>query len=293
MSGLVEFLKQVQQSPYMDFPHEVNIETYTKCNAACSFCPYPSLERIDNKMPDSLIEKIICDLEDVPKELPFVITPFKVNEPFLDSRLLDILATCNDRLPNAELRIFSNGSPITEKKLRGLSRLKNIAHLWISLNHYQPEEYEVLMKLPLKRTLERLDTIHRLKAAGELPFGIIVSRVCDNTETDKDFKAWVGQRYPLFNCMLLKQDGWLGDNDNPVVSKEIPKSGCGRWFEINIISNGVVALCCMDARAAYPVGDVSKQHVLEVYNSPDYRKLREGDLVQNRSAYSPCNQCSY
>ena len=291
MSGLEDLLQNLHQSMYMDFPYEVHIETYTKCNAACSFCPYPSLERIGDKMPDSLIEKIICDLEDVPKELIFFITPFKVNEPFLDVRFLDILATCNDRLPNALLKIFSNGSPITEKKLRGLAALKNIEHLWISLNHYKPEEYEALMKLPFKRTLERLDTIHRLKAAGELPFVVVISRVCDKTETDNEFKAWVNHRYPLFQVFMLKQDGWLGDNDNPVVSKEIPHTGCVRWYEIDIISSGKVALCCMDGRAAYPVGDVSKQHVLEVYNDPAYKKMREGDL--DRTAYSPCNQCSY
>lgn len=289
-NDMTDILQHLKQSPYMDFPYEITMETYTKCNAACSFCPYPSLERIDTKMSDSLIEKIIRDLGDVPKNLPFLISPFKVNEPLLDIRIFDVLATCNEQLPNAGLRIFSNGSTLTAKNLKKLARLKNIIHLWISLNHYQPEEYEALMKMPLKRTLKCLDVTHRMKGAGELPFDIVVSRVCDNTDTDRGFKTWVEQRYPLFKCIMVGQAGWLGDNDNPAVSLEVPEMGCARWYEINITSTGVVALCCMDGHAAYPIGDVSKQHVLEVYNNPAYKKMREGSL--NRSAYSPCNQCS-
>ena len=146
------------------------------------------------------------------------------------------------------------------------------------------------MKLPLKRTLKALDTVHRMKEAGELPFEIIVSRVCDHTETDRGFETWVGRRYPLFKCSMVGQAGWLGDNDHPAVSLEVPEMGCVRWYEINITSTGLVALCCMDGHAAYPIGDVTKQHVLEVYNNPAYKIMREGSL--NRTAYSPCNQCS-
>lgn len=37
---------QLHASRYMNTPMEVAIETQTVCNAACEFCPYPSLERL-------------------------------------------------------------------------------------------------------------------------------------------------------------------------------------------------------------------------------------------------------
>jgi hypothetical protein len=37
----------------MDFPTEVTIETQAICNAACTFCTYPTMERKGNKMPDA------------------------------------------------------------------------------------------------------------------------------------------------------------------------------------------------------------------------------------------------
>ena len=42
-------------------------------------------------MDDALIEKIITDLETIPGQVQFQLFPFKINEPFLDKRLLPLL----------------------------------------------------------------------------------------------------------------------------------------------------------------------------------------------------------
>lgn len=283
--------RDLQSSVYMKYPKEVHIETQTVCNAACSFCPYPSLDRIGNKMSDSLINKIIKDLEDIPKEVRFWINPFKVNDPLLDVRLFDILRECNNRLSNAQLRIFTNGSALTKKHLLSIAGVKNIEHLWISLNHYDSREYEALMQLPFKRTIENLDVAHQLKANGDITYDIVVSRVADGTDADQIFYSSVTHRYPLFKCFIIKQDGWLGSNKNQIVNPNIPKTKCERWYELSITSTGIVSLCCMDGHAAYPIGDVSSRHVIEVYNDPAYRKMRQGNM--DRLSYSPCSQCSH
>jgi hypothetical protein len=36
---------QMRHSSAIDFPAHVHLETMAQCNAACNFCPYPSLER--------------------------------------------------------------------------------------------------------------------------------------------------------------------------------------------------------------------------------------------------------
>ena len=91
-------IEAARKSPYLDFPAHVHLETNALCNAACTFCPYPTLERKGAKMPDALIAKIIEDLRDIPQTLPFQLSPFKVNEPFLDTRLFSILAQINRAL---------------------------------------------------------------------------------------------------------------------------------------------------------------------------------------------------
>jgi MoaA/NifB/PqqE/SkfB family radical SAM enzyme len=97
-----------------------------KCNAACNFCPSPELERKGVVMPDALIEKVVNDLCDIPRQHRFQLSHFKVNEPFLDNRLMNILSLFHRRLPNAPITLTSNASPISAKKLAQLAQFPNI-----------------------------------------------------------------------------------------------------------------------------------------------------------------------
>jgi hypothetical protein len=283
-------VRNFQQSPYMQFPAHVHIETFSLCTAACNFCPYPSIERLGNRMSDALIDKIITDLTDIPRQVPFQISPFKVNEPFLDTRLFDILKTINAKLPHAELTLTSNASPITAKNLQKLNSVKRLKYLWISFNDHRPEHYERTMRLPWARTLERLNMIHQAKAEGRFLPKVILSRVGDNTQADIDFAYWVAQHFPLFEVTIFQRGSWLGQAQVEL-NIPVPNVGCSRWFDLSITSPGKVAHCCMDGKAEWPIGDVNHQHVLEVYNQPEYRILRE--KTRSRLTVSPCNTCTF
>ncbi|MBC7541449.1 MAG: tetratricopeptide repeat protein [Candidatus Sericytochromatia bacterium] len=278
-----------RQSRYMDYPAHVHLETLAVCTAACNFCPYPSLERKGTRMDSALIAKVIQDLTEIPADLPFQLSPFKVNEPFLDERLFDILASCNEKLPNAGLTLTSNASPLTEAKLNRLAQVRNLSYLWLSVNDHRPDAYEATMKLPYALTMERLALVHRKFTSGELAVPIILSRVGDGTDADDAFCQWVTKTFPGFQASVFQRGAWLGQVD--VVVPDVPAVGCVRWFELSITATGIVAHCCMDGQAKWPIGDVSQQHVLEIYNAPEYRGLREKTLT--RLDASPCNECTF
>ena len=282
-------LEAMRRSPYLDFPAHVHLETNALCNAACNFCPYPTLERRGSKMPDALITKIIDDLRDIPPTLPFQLSPFKVNEPFLDTRLFDVLAQINERLPNASLTLTTNASALTGKQLARLSGVRNLAYLWISMNDHRPAQYEATMKLPYRRTIERLRMIHAARASSRLALRIVLSRVGDASVDDFEFVRWVRNEFPLFEASVFQRGNWLSQVDTP--TEPAPSVGCARWFDLSITATGIVAHCCMDGAAEFPIGDVSRQHVLEVYNAPEYRRLREHTAT--RADASPCNGCSF
>lgn len=286
-----EGIERLRQSSFLDYPHEVTIETQTVCNASCSFCPYPSLERKGTKMPDALVQKIIADLGAIPSDLPFIVSPFKVNDPLLDVRIFDIMGEINARLPNASLRVFTNGSPLTAKIIAKMADVKRVEHLWVSLNHHEKAAYEKLMGLPYERTIERLDLLHKEKAEGRFSHKVFVSRVRDHSLDDDGFLDFVRTRYPLFNLGIIYQSSWLGQVPGLANVRRPPLVGCVRWWEMSITATGQVSFCCMDGKCEYPTGDVSKQHVLEVYNSPAYRMYREKFVT--RLEGSPCVACTH
>ena len=201
---------QMRQSSAIDFPAHVHLETMAQCNAACNFCPYPGLERKGTVMDDALIAKVVNDLADIPRLHSFQLSPFKVNEPFLDKRLFDLLDMFTARLPNAKLTLTSNASPITLDKLQRLAGFSNLDYLWISFNDHRQVEYESTMQLPYRRTIERLQMIHKAKAEGWLPLRVVLSRVGDGTAADLDFRQWVDKNFPLFSASIFPRGEWIG-----------------------------------------------------------------------------------
>lgn len=285
----IDFMR-LRRSQYMDFPTEVTIETQAICNAACTFCTYPTMERKGDKMSDELVDKIIHDLKAIPRELPFTISPFKVSDPFLDKRIFSICEKINDKLPNARLRLFTNGSPLTEKIIEKIAEIKNVVHLWVSLNEYKKEEYEHTMSLPFDKTIEKLNLLHQRVEMG-YAHPVVISRVCDNTIEDTHFKTFVNNNYPLFGVFLIGRSDWAGQVAIDS-QKEVPSIACSRWYELSIMASGKVALCCMDGEGKHVVGDVNEQSVLEIYNSHNYKKMRQFSFSRLAAA-APCDTCIY
>lgn len=267
------------QRHYQEQPHEVSIETLSQCNARCTFCPYPTLERIGTKMPDELIDRLIDEMATF-KE-PFYFSPFKVNEPLLDKRLIPLCQRFNEKVPRGALRIFSNGSTLTQKNLDGIAKLKQVAHLWVSLNEYRADEYHALMGLDFDHTCRGLDRLHD----QDFPHPVVVSRVGH----DIAWQYYVHARWPKFQQVQIKKDAWI-DFTQPH-SDVVPDAPCARWWELNITATGKAALCCMDGEAQYGFGDVNSQTLLEIYNHPTLKAWREG--VSRKTVGAPCNGCSY
>ncbi len=281
-------IAELRRSRHMDYPAMVHIETFAKCNAACSFCPYPTIERQGERMSDSLFEKIIGDLCDIPRDVRLIVSPVKVNEPFLDSAIFDRMAYINEKLPTAKIALTTNASPLTRSNIDRLAGVRNLRDLWISLNDHREAEYEATMKIPYKRTMENLRRLHDMVSNGESNIRVVLSRVGDGSPADQAFAVYAQTAFPRFKSFVGVRGSWVGRIQS---NAPIPNIGCTRWFEISIMATGIVSHCCMDGNGDFPIGDVKTQHLLEIYNQPHYRSLREA-TVSRRDA-KPCDQCSF
>ena len=280
-----DFLQKLKVNFY-DLPQTVSIETYAICNASCGFCPYPNLSRKGELMPDDLIEKIVTDLTDIPPSHYFEINLSRINEPFLDHRIFDIARTMHRRLPQAALVFFSNGSPLNDTNIKNLASLKNVSRLNISLNEYEADQYTNVMGLPFKRTVSVLQALHSAKLNGHIYFPITCSRVGDGSERDDSFKIWVQTNFPAFSAQVSNRSDWLGLVERQ--SGNVPDVGCSQWFKLHFLSNGREAFCCIDAEGQYGKGDARECHVLEIYNTPDRRVMRQKNT---RLGHDLCGKC--
>ena len=282
----IDRLKNLQ-SKYMEYPRNVAIGLQARCNAACNFCPYPSMTNKGETMPTETVYRLLDEIADWPEINPFTIKFQHVSEPLLDNRIFQFMKYVDQRIPWATIPMVSNGSVLTDKNIARLSNITCFRNMAISFNDHRRDEYERVMQLPYDRTLANLNRLHGFLEKHPGRFNITLSRVGDGTKADDEFKNWCDQNYPLFTNNCIPRADWLG----AVQTQVYPAwdAGCGQWFRLRILQNGKSAFCCMDSDGSFGTGSIEEMTLYEIYNLPESRKRREE--LPSRLALEGCMNC--
>ncbi len=273
---------------WLDHPYSVSLETYSKCNAACTFCPYPGLDRIGQKLDDKVVFRVIDELSEGVH--PHHISMAKINEPLLDVRFFDFCAYINEKLPQTGISLFSNGSTLHDKMINRLIEVKNIIFMVISLNDHRPAEYEASMKISYEKTMRRVRPLHERKVRGDIPFPIALTRVGDGTSADQEFLKWAKVEFPKFGAQCLHQFEWVGE-DAGVSYLGGAQAGCSQWFSLQINGDGTESFCCIDTGSVKNGLNINTMSVSEMYNQPWRRALRERAMM--RTEVPECATCTH
>jgi MoaA/NifB/PqqE/SkfB family radical SAM enzyme len=282
------YVDYLRASRYVDYPLDIQVETLAKCNAACTFCQYPDLTRIGDKMSDEVIEKILIELETFPRDLPISLTLYGVNEPFLDRRIWDLMRSITDRLPSAVIALNTNGAPLNERNIDRLAEYR-IARMSVSVNEYRKEPYEKLMAISFARTLKVLEILNRKVATGKLTFPVGMTRAGDGTIDDLRFVAWAQHNYPNLSKNYTQQFSWVTADGAPGLRSAPTGATCTHWFDMTIRADGRVSFCCLDGHIAWPKGNVQTEALMDIYNKPEVKMLRQSGVT--RSHFGQCQMC--
>lgn len=282
----------------IDFPYMVTIETFSKCNARCTFCPYPMLEaessRSNVKMPEERFLKIISDLKDIPDTRSLTINLSRVNEPLLDTRIYDFISLIEQELPGRTIILPSNGSTLTQKNIERLASLRSFRKLYVSMNSDDQKTYEETMGIPFDKTVENLDRLHEMKAAGEVGFSVSLTAVMALGQEFDQYQAWCRDRYPLFDIGRYPPTNWFGLTNNQEPESADTPALCKDWYQVHILADGTEALCCFDALGQFGGGNIDDCHLLDLYNKPWQRDLRRyGTIRQSALSSKVCQGCWY
>lgn len=287
---------RAERTVHMDYPRNIAIETVGRCNATCSFCPHDQLDRRFTAMSEALFEKILNDLSAIPPEVPTRIFPNIVNEPFMDKSMFARLRRINEVLPETALLLFTNFNVLPKDFTDQLRGIANLEEINVSFNAAMRKDYEAVMGIDFDRTVGHLE---RLMAENrEAPFlaqPIVLSRVSDGTSRDQSFAEDCRALFGGFEdgidfvAHVKARSNWLGamQGSQSPVPHALP---CSAWLDINITCTGIVPLCCMDANLEHAIGDANTANLLDIYNSPAFRGLRESETA--REALDPCGSCS-
>ena len=286
---------------YMEFPEMVQIETHAVCNAQCWFCPYPGMKRKGEKMSSELFDKLVSDLKIIPEDHRFTISLNHISEPLMDKRCETFIQKINDNLPNASVTIITNGLLLNQKNIQMLAGYSNVASVQVSLNEIDGHTHEksMGMKNKFEEIAKNLDMLHSTMKKGSIGFKVFLRRVGDHTENDICFVSYCAERWPAFSATSrgrktflcqMNFDSYGQETTENYFHPKVPIVGCTQWYHLVISASGKVAACCFDGQVQWPIGDISSDGIMDIYNSEAFRSLRENCWTR-LEANRPCNAC--
>ncbi|MDR1397704.1 MAG: SPASM domain-containing protein [Desulfarculales bacterium] len=262
VNQLREGLKQVKDytAPYplnnMPLFNKLEIETVNRCNGQCAFCPVNRQEkqRPLARMSEELFYSVISQL----RELNYAgnIQLFSNNEPFLDRRINTFIRHAKSALPLSFLQMMSNGTLLT------LDKFKDCIGFLDSLiidNYSADYEFHPHVKSIYEYCLQNEELQKKVKICKRTPDEVLHSRGGQSPNHEKVEVIGGSCIYP-FNQMVIRP-------------------------------TGQASLCCNDALGEVTLGDVSRRHIAEVWNGPEYVAIRE-KILRGRQHIRQCSSCT-
>jgi len=284
-------------------PLKVQIQTTTRCNAACTMCPYPEITSEDGfehgQMSDSLFSTILSQLRGWPVER---LSLFLMNEPLLDVRLEAWLKASREALPGTVLGLFSNGSALTPKRARQVADA-GLDELCISVHGFDKEQYEsVMQKLSFDRLQKNLSAVVDLHRAGELGSLHLQIVTGDLPELTEALEALDPR---LREYVLVK--GFSNEREVVGVEKGLASSGtkrgedstplCQRPFvKLYVLTSGECVLCNVDWRGSVSLGRIGEgpgESIQEIWQGKRYQEIRVQHLLASFEQGLLCQRCDY
>jgi len=267
------FFKGLFKRKVPDFPRTVQIQTQTGCNAACIFCPYSSTVDSQPKgtMSQELFEKII---DEIAEHGVRRISPYLMNEPFLDPKIIDRLVYIKKKIPDARIVLTTNGSKLTPEKVDRLIEADALHALYISFQGVEKEGYEATMQgsLVFEKTMANVEMlIEKWKAAGGRKlFKLVVTMVATNkVDPEKATAYWRAKGVESKWTPLENRGGNVEVVRNLAPGERPMKrfANCTRLFkQAYIMFNGDMVLCCTDYTRKAVIGNVAESSIHEVWN---------------------------
>ncbi len=267
-----------------DFPAVVRIETTNACNARCVICPHKDLKRPIERMDDDLYCRTIDECGECGcKEVHL----HNFGEPLLDKHLEDRVRYAKQR-GVSKVKIFCNGSLITEDRARGLIDA-GLDEIKISFDGATREEFEKI-RVPLKfdAVVDNVRRLVELRNEKQSSMRILVA-CCSTTD-----------RQGTMNTLEKIVDGfsfgkihnWHGEGECPAPGKV--RKPCSRlWRTFTVLASGQVALCCLDYDGQHVLGKLEPgTSIRDIFQNEAYRRVRAQHREARQHEIPLCHNCT-
>ncbi|MDJ0736163.1 MAG: radical SAM protein [Nostocaceae cyanobacterium] len=284
-------------------PRNLHIEGTNICNAKCTFCAYPQMERVKETMSMLEFQRIINEY--VAMGGNYVsLTPI-VGEPFVDRYLFERLDYLN-RTPEIKgFYFYTNGilmKPHVSEKLISYGEKLSI---YVSWGGFDRQTYKATMGVDYFTLVrQHIEEFINIKRTSNSATALTIALRCPMSncqgELWEKFQQW--RREGLINWYSIDAyDTWAGK----VKAEDLKKVGLQPtimphkrgacellYMKPIILANSKVNACaCRDVEAELIIGDLKQESLSEIWAGKEIDKIIERH--ENGDFPDVCKRCTW
>lgn len=286
--------------PY--YPMRLWIEPTSFCNLKCPMCT--SKDLLPDKigyMEWDLYKKIIDEARDFVHDINLFIG----GEPLFHKRLPEMIKYAKNN--GIRTRLSTNATVLTKDKAEALIEA-GLDFVIFSFDGYEKEVYEkIRVNANFEKTLNNIKNFLEEKKKRDIARPYVVLQVIEFMNTgdrvkgysheDKKeafMKHFEGLPVDKFSFISPHTFGGKikrekGKGFRPLGPKYVPCTFL--WYSMSIKWDGTVVPCCVDLAGEMPMGDVNKESLLDIWNSPSIVNLRKKITTKHYDEVPLCRGC--
>ncbi len=293
----------------LETPYLLYLDPSSACNFKCQFCPTGHKDLIDSSdykrstMSLELFKKVIHDIGEFEKPIK-VLRMNKIGEPFLNKILAQMVACAKESGRIELIDLATNGSLFSRKSLSqlvdaGLDRLN------ISLEGINREQYleQAKVDIDFDKLVENVKWLYANKGDCEITIKVPGNYLTKDQKEeflntfgnycDRIFIEDLAPIWPLFD-VEERANTTVTDTEGQYRQPLEHKDVCTYIFYAAVINaDGTVSACCPDWDQKLVIGDVRKESLKSIWNSPKMTALQIQHLEGKRCENNICNSCGH
>ncbi len=274
----------------LDFPLYILIEAASSCNLRCTMCFQTDKSFRKKKymglMDPKIFKKVI---DEASQKGTKAITFGSRGEPSIHPKIGEFLAYTKDKF--LETKFITNATKLNDDLIHSIFR-SNVHMVNFSIDSEDSKTYEKIRKFSefdnvlknVKRynkikkeyknckTVTRISGVKVLKEQNARKFSNFWKQYADEVIFKNAFERW-----DTYNNSVIE--------DNSLPCRVI-------WERMYVWYDGKVNPCDTDYKSLLSYGNVNNNTISEIWNSPEYSKLKKTHLDNNRNKLIPCDRCS-
>ncbi|MER3492115.1 MAG: hypothetical protein C4323_07160 [Mastigocladus sp. ERB_26_2] len=286
-----------------NLPRNLHIEGTNSCNAKCTFCAYPQMERGKEVMPMEEFRRILDEYVAMGGQY-VSLTPI-VGDPFVDRYLFERLDNLNSRPQIKGFYFYTNAilmKPEVSEKLLTYGEKLNI---YVSWGGFDRESYKAIMGVDRFDIVRRnIEAFIEAKLKLHSSTALTIALRCPPTKWSGDlwekFNQWKNEK--IINIQFINAyDSWAGKVKyeelkrvglEPVI-QPYKRGACELlYMKPIILANSKVNACaCRDVEAELIIGDLKESTLPEIWAGQGIEELI--NRQENGDFPDVCKRCTW